>query len=237
VWSCAEDIATELASLTLLAQVPRYFLLTNFYAVPAVVSLASLGIELANTVLPISLARYVWETKTTPKTHIMNESKIITLSTTVCASMIYSLAVYISLHTWLPAHLAVHFDGLKDLSYARTVNTIALMVVLLPVGYAARRFVLVPAASYALAAKAKFDPKAATLKETVAWNFWVGFTEKTKVIIHRTAVVILVGGLNTWIQTAVTLEGVDNRGGLDWALAWNSATAVVGLVFWWMIDI
>jgi hypothetical protein len=72
-----------------------------------------------------------------------------------------------------------------------------------------------------------FDPENATLGETIWWNLW-GWSEKTKIVIKRTATLMLVTGVNTFVQTYITIEGVEALGALAYSAVWVVAAAICG---------
>ncbi len=74
---------------------------------------------------------------------------------------------------------------------------------------------------------AKFDPVSATLGETLRWNLW-GFTTKSKVAIRRTAVAMLVTGVNTFLQCRA-LHGVESFGAAVYAAVWLVGTMLTGI--------
>ncbi|KAI9744682.1 MAG: hypothetical protein M4579_007687, partial [Chaenotheca gracillima] len=105
--------------------------------------------------------------------------------------------------------------------------------------YAAKEFIFVPATAARTdlgdALASAFNPETATLLETLRHNFW-GFPKRTKVIITRTATLIAVSGLNTWMQTFVTVEGVESAGAVGWTGMWVVAEALTGFALWWIGD-
>jgi len=65
------------------------------------------------------------------------------------------------------------------------------------------------------------------LGDTLWWNVW-GFSDKTKVVIKRTAALVLVSGVNTFVQSWVTVEGVEPLGAAAYAGIWVVAAAISG---------
>ncbi len=179
-----------------------------------------------------------------PKGSVANRSIIndipVRALTTLLAAGIYGVLVYGSYSTWLPVHLVVYFDGLRDISTAHTAALPFLIASFIPVGYAAREFLFAPATGARLnlgdiRARA-FNPATATLGETVMYNLW-GYSKRTRELIKRTATLVAVSGFNTWLQTFVTVEGVESYGAAGWAAVWAGAAALTGLMYAWVGDV
>lgn len=68
----------------------------------------------------------------------------------------------------------------------------------------------------------------ATLGQTVFWNVW-GYTAKTKVIIQRTAIVMFVTGINTYLACTMTIWGIGGAGAAAYASVWVFAALCTGL--------
>lgn len=138
-------------------------------------------------------------------------------------------------------HLVLHFDGLPTIAPAHAAAALPrLLLTLLPLGYAAREFLFAPATGARLnlgdiRARA-FNPATATLAETVRYNLW-GYSKRTRELIKRTATLVVVSGFNTWLQTFVTVEGVESVGAAGWAGVWAAAAVGTGLVYAWVGDV
>lgn len=102
-------------------------------------------------------------------------------------------------------------------------------------GVATKSFVFTPstATSDSLAeirAKA-WNPATATLGETVRRNLgFSGWSKRSKMVVRRTAVLMLVSGVNTFVQTYVTVEGVEAVGAAGYAGVWVAGAGITGLV-------
>ena len=107
-------------------------------------------------------------------------------------------------------------------------------------GYAAREFLFSPATGAKKdlgdIRNEAFNPETATLSETVRYNAW-GFSKRTRTMIKRTATLVTVTALNTWLQTYVTIEGSESYGAAGWSGVWALAAALAGTVFWWVADV
>lgn len=115
---------------------------------------------------------------------------------------------------------------------AYTASYATVLPVTLLFGAAASTFIFAP---FATTGKAKeddkisqFDPAAASLGQTVWWNFW-GYTAKTKVVIRRTAITTLVTGVNTYLACSKTINGVDPAGASAYAAVWVFAALCTGV--------
>ncbi|MCJ1255372.1 hypothetical protein MMC24_003188 [Lignoscripta atroalba] len=236
----------DLASLTLLTHMPPLYLLTTFYGIRPTSMLASLLIDTLTTYIPFRLLRPISpiHNVSAPKGAVSNRSIIndlpVRVYTTVLAASIYAVTVYASFATWLPVHLVVHFEGLRDISAAHSAALPFLICSFLPVGYAAREFLFSPATGAKKdlgdIRNEAFNPETATLSETVRYNAW-GFSKRTRTMIKRTATLVTVTALNTWLQTYVTIEGSESYGAAGWSGVWALAAALAGTVFWWVADV
>ena len=180
----------------------------------------------------------------TPKGVAANRSVIndfgVQAATSLLAAGIYGLVVLTSYSSWLPIYLVTHFDGIKDISALHNKNFPFLAASFLPMGFAAKMLLFTPAT----AAKpdrhdkevAKFNPEDATLGETVWYNVW-GYSRRTRVLIKRTTTLIAVVGLQTSLQTYVTVEGAEAFGALGWSSVWALAATITGAAFWWVADV
>ncbi|MCJ1366581.1 hypothetical protein MMC16_005710 [Acarospora aff. strigata] len=236
----------DLASLTLLSHLPTLYLLRTFYSIHPTTVLTSLAIDLLTTYIPFRLLRPVSPTHSlhAPKGSVANRAIIndipLRALTTILAAGIYGVVIFGSYSTWLPVHLAVHFEGLRDISAAHTSALPFLIATFIPVGYAAREFLFSPATGALLnlgdiTARA-FNPATATLGETIKYNVW-GYSKRTRELIKRTATLVAVSGFNTWLQAYVTIEGAENYGAAGWAAVWATAAALTGLMYSWVGDV
>ncbi|OTA60451.1 hypothetical protein K449DRAFT_83128 [Hypoxylon sp. EC38] len=224
----------DITALNLLSHGPLLYLLYAFYEAPLSALLLTLIIEALATYLPFRLLRPLSTAHADPK-HAPNADIVtdrsITLLTTLLAGAIYSVTLFFAYATYLPSYLVVHFTSLPSIASAHEATYVGLLPVTLVLGFAARAFVFTPAEATPIPTKEdwnKFDPVNASLKETVRWNFW-GWTPPTKVVIQRTVLLMLVTGMNTFLQTRFTIEGVETPGAAAWSGVWVLAAAVTGL--------
>ena len=101
------------------------------------------------------------------------------------------------------------------------------MPLTLLLGLAAKSFVFTPAAAAPGAKVSSFNPESATLGETFWYNVW-GYSERTKTVITRTLALMLVSGVNTFVQSFVTVEGVEMMGAVAYSGVWVVAAGVTG---------
>lgn len=189
---------------------------------------------MVSTFIPFQLLRSLSDVHAGAK-NVANREIItdvpITVYTTLLSTIIYGVTLFSALHTFLPTTFVLYFDGIPSLEPAYKANYLSILPVMLAFGFAARSFIFTP---FAATGRSKedsnldeFNPVLATLGETLAWNFW-GFTTRQKVLIQRTAAAMLVTGLNTYIQTYMTVGGVESCGAVNYAGAWVAATFLAG---------
>ncbi|KAI9803652.1 MAG: hypothetical protein M1833_000564 [Piccolia ochrophora] len=236
----------DLASLTLLSHLPTLYLLSTFYGVSSPTIIISLTIDILTTSLPFRLfrplspAHHASTSPTVPNRSIIADTPL-SLTTTLLATAIYAITLYTSLTTFLPTHLVTYFTGLRSLSAAYAPALPVLVLNLLPAGYAAREYLFTATAGFAQSASkprasSPFNPATASLRETLAWNVW-GYAPRSKFLLKRTATLMLVTGLNTWVHTYVTVDGVESAGAAGWSGVWVVAAGLTGGVFWWVGDV
>jgi hypothetical protein len=152
-------------------------------------------------------------------------------STTFLAASIYSVVLYFSYVTFLPICLVTYFSNITSIAAAHSATPITLLPLTLVLGLATKTFIFTPAAaatpSRAKAKAAAFDPVTATLVETFWYNVW-GYSARTKVVIKRTLAVVVVSGVNTFVQTFVTVRGVEATGALVYSGVWAVAAGITG---------
>ncbi len=236
----------DLGSLTLLSHMPHLYLLTTFYGIRPTTMISCLTIDVLTTWLPFRLLRELSPTHITnaPKGLVSNRSVINDLSvqvyTTLLAAGIYGVVVFGSFGTWLPVYLVTHFDGLPDISAAHSAALPFLIMSFIPIGYAAKEFLFTAATGARADAYdkelARFNPATATLGETIIHNIF-GYSKRTRTLIKRTATVAITGGLHTWLQTYVAIEGVEGFGAAGWSVTWAIAAMLTGAAFWWVADV
>jgi hypothetical protein len=166
-----------------------------------------------------------------PNREIVTDFPIQTL-TTILAAGIYSVALSIAYATYLPVAFVTYFNNIPSIAAAHSSTPITLLPFTLILGLAARSFIFTPATasppSLADAKAAVFNPATASLAETFQQNFW-NYSARTKIIIRRTSTLMLVSGVNTFVQVFVTIEGVEALGAALYASVWVAAAMVVGL--------
>lgn len=212
----------------------QLYLLTAFYALHPATALLALAIDILSAAIPFYLLRPISAVHA-GAANLPNRELVdlpLQLLTTALATGIYSVTVVLSLRYLLPQVLVVHFQGLPTLEPAYGASYAGVLPATLMFGAAASTFIFAP---YATTGKAKeddevasFDPVEATLGQTVWWNCW-GYTAKTKVVIRRTAVVMFVTGVNTYLACTMTIYGVGPAGGLAYASVWVLAALCTGL--------
>ncbi|KAH0534203.1 hypothetical protein FGG08_007200, partial [Glutinoglossum americanum] len=223
----------DIAALALLSLLPQAYLLTMFYRVHLATALALAAVDLLALTLPTALLRR--------KRISLAAQPLANLPVPVVllASSIYALAAHASFLTWAPAHLAAHFVGLRDISFAHDAQFPHLVAWFLPLGVAAGAFVYLPAAAAAApgagdAAAGMYSPAMEKWWERLVRKYWTRLAPRTKVIVKRTAAVVVVGGGKSWLHTWAMLEGVDAFGAAGYIGIFELGALVTGIVYWWV---
>lgn len=197
--------------------------------------MACLGIDSLSALGPFVLLRPLSETHVAhpalPNSDIITDRNI-KLSTGLLAGLIYGVTLFVAVKTYLGTTFVLYFEGITRVEpalnskYGATVA--ALLVGLL--GIAAQSFIFTPfeATPPTVDPKTKrFDPVTATLSDTLRWNLW-GFNRRTQVVILRTGLVALVTWVHTYLQCAITIQGVEPWGAATYASIWSIAALATG---------
>lgn len=219
------------SSLTVSTQL---YLLAVFYNVSPVTVIGSFTIDVVSAAAPFYLLRPLSAIHTR-SARLPNRELAglgLQLYTGALATGIYTVVMVLSLRFALPRALAVYFVGLPSLEPAYGASYLAVLPATVQFGAAASSFIYAPFATTGRVkdddAIGKFNPAAATLRETVAWNF-LGYTAKTKVVVRRTAVAVLTTAVNTYLACHMTIAGVEPAGAAAYASAWAAATLLSGV--------
>ncbi|TDZ24251.1 hypothetical protein Cob_v003034 [Colletotrichum orbiculare MAFF 240422] len=225
----------DLAALNLLAHGPPVYLIATFYNISPATAISALGIEMLSTFVPFQLLRPLSGAhagaKNVANREILSDVPL-TIFTTVLAAGIYSFTLVGAFKLYLPKTLVLFFEGLPNLAPAYTANFLTTLPVTLAFGAAARTLIFTPFVATGKTADDgkldEFDPATATLGETLAWNFW-GYTTRAKVVILRTFVAMVLTGVNTYLQTYMTVGGVESQGAATYAATWVVAAFLTGI--------
>ncbi|KAK7923310.1 hypothetical protein PG985_007381 [Apiospora marii] len=226
--------SNDLVSLTLLSHGPPLYLLSAFYNTPAQALLIALGVETLSTYLPFRLLRALSPVHADPsKVHNAEllTDKPIAVLTSLLSGAIFTISLFSAYATYLPRFMVVYLNNLPSITAAHEVYYLHLLPVTLPLGFAATSFIFAPAEAEEepkVPESGNFDPVEASLKETVRYNFW-GWSNRTKMVMKRTALLMAMTGINTTLQTALTVEGAEVPGALAWSSVWVVASAVTGV--------
>ncbi|SMY24438.1 unnamed protein product [Zymoseptoria tritici ST99CH_1A5] len=252
VWYICYDYL-DLAYLSLLNNVPHYFLLNTCFGIDYLVTLIPITIDIASIAIPFALLRSVkhargGEKQKTPNQDIAQDNSVQFVTAALGAS-IYAFVLYSSFTTWLPTFLVVHFDGIRSMEKVHSTGIWLLLALFGPLGYAATQFIFVPAIGDAQnpgpiprdakARELRFDPETASLSQHVLHNLHMnpnGLTARGHILIKRTIMLAASSFFTSLTRSLMTIEGTDLAGALGWAGVWASAAGLVGLAFAWVAD-
>jgi hypothetical protein len=215
-----------------LTHLPTYALLSSFYAIRPTTTLASFLITLVSTALPFALLRQpspVHTPSTAPDGTISNRGiltdRATTIYTSLAAGSVYAVILSASFATWLPVYLVTHFDSIPDIrtTHSGPAGLPVLLLCLLLAGYAVRDFIFAASTGLSRLDEAHRPPGPVT--------------GKFKVLVSRTVFLATMICLNTVVQVAGTIRGVDVQGAVGWGGIWTVATLIIGLVFGWIVGV
>ncbi|CAN8097245.1 unnamed protein product [Discula destructiva] len=224
----------DLAALNFLSHAPTFYLMTAFYNLNYKTALAGLAVDVAASFIPFSLLRSLSKAHKADATlanrDIIVDRPILILST-LFATFIYTVSLFVSYKAYLRTALVLYFEGIYTIEPSQN-SLIILTTLALFSGIAARSFIFTPLAATGRTAEdeknAGFDAVDAGLVETFWWNVW-GYTTQTKVGMARTMAVVAVTGINTYLQCALTINGVDSQGAVAYAAVWAVAAFLAGV--------
>lgn len=240
----------DVLNFSFLTNLPTYMLLASFYGLRPTTILASFAIVLFSTAVPFVFLRKPSLVHNLSRAHpaaVSNRSILqdwgITIYTTVLATAIYTVNLYLSYETWLPAKLVVHFEKLPNISkvHAGPAGLPLLFASLLPAGWAARDFLFVSSTGTPASRDDKVEKsESSTSKQgeylvcAIYRKTWGTLSRRTRVLVSRTVVLAAVTMINTFIQIAGTIRGASFEGASAWGFVWTLGTLIVGLVYRWI---
>jgi hypothetical protein len=166
---------------------------------------------------------------TVPNRDIVTDPSILVYNG-VLVALIYSVTLFASLKTVLPTPLVLYFNGVRSIQPAIDATLLHPPALLLAIafGIATPLFIFTPAAATdRTVALPVFDPVEATLAETIRWNL-LGYTASTKVGAGRTAVLVAVTWISTFLQLTLTIYGIQSPGAATYASVWAAAALLAG---------
>ncbi|KAJ5918469.1 hypothetical protein N7466_010461 [Penicillium verhagenii] len=234
----------DVASFLYITHLPTYSLLTYFYGVRPTSTIISYAITVLSTVIPFFFLRRptsVHDLSHAPSGAVANRSILqdrpTTIYTTLAATSIFTVVLYASYASWLPAQLVVHFESIPDISaaHAGPAGLPALFLTLIPTGYAVRDFLFVSSTGHATNVQSDpTDLEGELLISAVYRKTWCQLSAKTRILTSRTLVLAAGVLLNTVVQVAGTIDCVSVEGASLWGAVWTFATLAVGAVFGWI---
>lgn len=237
----------DVASFLFLTHLPTYSLLSFFYGVRPTSVLASYAITVLSTVIPFAFLRRpasVHDLSHVPSGAVANrtilQDRPTTIYTTLAATSIFTVVLYASYATWLPAQLVVHYESIPDISaaHAGPAGLPVLFLTLIPTGYAVRDFLFVSSTGHSADATNQKPEDVGREDEylvtTVYRKTWCQLSTKTRILVSRTLILALGVLLNTIVQVAGTIRDVSVEGAFVWGAVWAVSTVAVGATFGWI---
>ncbi|KAJ5155833.1 hypothetical protein N7492_008636 [Penicillium capsulatum] len=237
----------DVASFLFLTHLPTYFLLSFFYHVRPTSALVSYAITIFSTVLPFAFLRRpasVHDLSHAPSGAVANrailQDRLTTVFTSLAATSIFMVVIYISYASWLPIQLVLHFESIPDISaaHAGPAGLPVLFLTLVPAGFAVRDFLFASFAGSATAAADEDAPPASREGEYLVVDVyrktWGRLSRKTQILASRTLILAAMILLNTTIQVAGTISCVSVQGAFTWGIVWAIGALATGATFGWI---
>lgn len=243
-WRMGFD-ARDMASFYAISHLPIFSLLSSFYAVRPTTMLLWYTSSVVCPSLPIIFMRSFTSVHNrsralpgiVPNRSILQD-RLTSIYTTLVPSAVFSLVLYISYRTWLPAYLVVHFEGIPSITavHAGPATLPTLFATFLLPGWLVRDFLFV--SSTGAPADTKPQPSAGRQGEylitTVYRRTWGVLSTKTKVLVKRTVLLAVAAAADSAIQIPVTVKGADYDGAAGWGAVWSFAILIIGLTYGWI---
>ena len=233
-------------SFIFLTHLPTYTLLSSFYKIRPTTILVAYAITLFSNTIPFVFFRRsasVHDLAHAPSSAVSNrnilQDRPTAIYTTIAATSIFTVALYVSYATWLPAQLVVHFENIPDISltHAGPAGLPVLFFSLLPAGWAAKVFLFVSSAgvpSTSDSGSEKSWQQGEYLACALYRKTWGALPAKARVLIQRTFTSATLIVASTIVQLVGTIKGANVEGATAWGAIWAVATLAVGLTFGWI---
>jgi hypothetical protein len=236
----------DFVQLAGMANAPYYTLLYLFYGIGFEPLALALVIDMFSLWFPFWLLRPLnyhnnLRTLTTPgTTKDLAVDKTIQMYMTAFAASIYAALVYLSLVSWLPVFLINSFDEVLTLDFAHNAVFPVVFAACLPIGWAAKDFLFSTSIVYARALPSeykRFDPKTASLADTLMWNLGVDqYSSRESVLFRRTFLLAAFTAVHSFIRVFATVEGATIYGAAGWSALWSVAALAAGTGFLYVGD-
>ncbi|KAL4924337.1 ATP-binding protein [Aspergillus undulatus] len=241
----------DVLNFSFLIHLPTYALLSSFYGLRPTTVIASFAIVLVSTAAPFHLLRNpssVHNLSRAPSSAVSNRGILqdwgTALATTALSTAIYTVTLYFSYATWLPAQLVVHFERLPNITrvHAGSAGLPILFLNLIPAGFAARDFLFVSSTGTPAAEahghelekiKSALPKQGEFLASAIYRKTFGALSQRTRVLASRTVILATALLINTIIQVAGTINGASFEGASAWGFVWASGTVIVGLAYAW----
>jgi hypothetical protein len=237
----------DVLSFIFLTHLPTYTLLSSFYKIRPTTILVAYAITLFSNTIPFVFFRRsasVHDLAHAPSSAVSNrnilQDRPTAIYTTIAATSIFTVALYVSYATWLPAQLVVHFQNIPDISltHAGPAGLPVLFFSLLPAGWAAKDFLFVSSAGATSVSDSGSKESQSQQGEYLACalyrNTWGALPAKARVLTQRTITLATIIVASTIVQLVETIKGADVEGATAWGAVWAVATLAVGLTFGWI---
>ncbi|RKF55732.1 hypothetical protein OnM2_087034 [Erysiphe neolycopersici] len=231
-WFAGYD-SYDVIALTILSQGPSLYLLVAFYDVPLIAILPFLLIDSVvvfvsfRLVRPLSSFRYL-SSRREASSRVANSDILSSITiqthTVLLAALVYAVTIFTAYRTYLPRFLITYFNNLPRISAVHSPFYVTLFPATILVGLAIKTFIFTPAVAISTEDEQDiFDAQTASFWETLWFNIW-GYGARTKLVIKRTIIIIIVSGVSTFLNTFLTIDGVEFMGSIAYTALVISAS-------------
>lgn len=172
-----------------------------------------------------------------PASTQLSSSITVKLYITTFLSVVYAAFLYLSLQI-IPRYIVTYFE-LRTLESAYSSTLPVLLTACVPLGNAAKDLLYVPSTYLAKTevAEKEFDPKHASLAETLAWNMGLsGWGKREDVLLSRTVLIVILTLGTSVAKIYGTVDQAEVAGAAIWGGVFATAAAIASLGVFYVGD-
>ncbi|KAF2680320.1 hypothetical protein K458DRAFT_345354 [Lentithecium fluviatile CBS 122367] len=232
----------DISALTAITHMPYVYLLTTYYNI----SLPTAAAVAINEIVAIAIPTYLLRSRSAVNNpnvplrsrYLLNSSQV-NITNILLSIGVYVVVLFSAFKTdQFRSFLVTRFE-LPTLEGAYSETIFSLIGKLLPAGVATKFFLLNPSLGATptpgdATPVELFDPKTATLSQTLKHNFWF-FSRRTRTLIQQTAIASILLSANT-VQRSMSLEGTTLAGAAGYSGIWILANIICAGWWTWVGD-
>ncbi|EAT77882.1 hypothetical protein HBI56_192340 [Parastagonospora nodorum] len=233
----------DVAALTTLTNAPYAYLLATYFGISYLTVLAHVVIE----VFAISVPTYLLRSRSAAhranvplRNRFLLNSMQVQFSNALLAVGVYIVILWAGLKTNYLNLFLINYFVIPTLESAHLETPVSLLWKILPVGVAAKEFLLNPSiaaqplSGTATPTEVVFDPATATLDETIKANILPA--DKRKKTLFQQTVILNAFLFASTVQRCMTIDGTEIKGAAGYSALWVVANTVLSIWYSWVGD-